>query len=146
MDAVVPALADAMVHFGGPHPSDVVVLVTSHKEGLDLVAQLEPQFGPISHVFGDTDEESRTRKHAFWMGTGGLKMSTIHSFKGWELDNVVLIWPPGEYGRAPRAERDALFYTALSRGMRNLVVVNADRSYDTWSADWDSLPGRQGGA
>ena len=68
-------------------------------------------------------------------------MSTIHSFKGWEIDNVILIWPPDnllEY--LSEQQRAALFYTGLSRGMRNLVVLNANRGYDRFSSDWDDIP------
>ena len=68
-------------------------------------------------------------------------MSTIHSFKGWEIDNVILIWPPDtslEY--LSKQQRAALFYTGVSRGMRNLVVLNANRGYDRFSSDWDDIP------
>ena len=65
-------------------------------------------------------------------------MCTIQSFKGWELDNVVIVWPSrDELAHIPKAERDALFYTAVSRGMTNVVVLNANRDYDQFFGDWE---------
>ena len=67
-------------------------------------------------------------------------MSTIHSFKGWELDNVILIWPqPEKLSYLTPKQQAALFYTGVSRAMRNLIVFNCNRQYDRFSKGWDSL-------
>jgi len=137
-------LDDALALLGNPNPGDVVVLLPDHNTGLVAVQRLADRFHQIVHIFGHgggSSPESRRRKMAFWMGRGGLKMSTIHSFKGWEIDNVILIWPPDnslEY--LSKQQRAALFYTGVSRGMRNLVVLNANRGYDRFSSDWDDIP------
>lgn len=60
----------------------------------------------------------RIKKFAFQMNPGVIKLSTIHSFKGWEIDTAVL-W----LDDAPELS-DELVYTALTRARHNLVVVN----------------------
>ena len=133
-------LVESFACLGEPNPGDVVVLVPNHSIGLEAVGRLSPRFKQIVHVFGDDWSESRRRKLAFWMGRGGLKMCTIHSFKGWELDNVILIWPPDEeMGSITPSKRASLFYTGVSRAMRNIVVLNANRGYDRFAREWDPL-------
>ena len=121
-------------------PSDIVVLLADHKSGIEAVTRLEKSYGQINHVFGQTRQESRRRKLTFWMGKGELKMSTIHSFKGWELDSVILIWLPEPDITALRnTNRSTLFYTACSRSLRNLVILNGSREYDPFGAGFESL-------
>jgi len=52
-------------------------------------------------VFEDDEARSHPHKKAFYMGDSRLKMSTIHSFKGWELANIVLFIPK----RAPDSNK-----------------------------------------
>jgi len=75
------------------HPSDIIVLVHSHKIGWKLVESFK-SIG-VNHVF-EEDVENPTHRHkkSFWMGDSRLKISTIHSFKGWELTNVILLISP----------------------------------------------------
>jgi ATP-dependent exoDNAse (exonuclease V) alpha subunit len=62
------------------------------------------------------------------MGDSRLKMSTIHSFKGWELLNIVLFIPLN----APESSTklDATIYTALTRTRENLIILNANKRYE----------------
>jgi superfamily I DNA/RNA helicase len=136
----IDALDDALANFGKPNPGDVVILVATHDLGLRAVQRLKPKYRQIVHVFANNDEESRRRKHAFWMGRGGLKMCTIQSFKGWEIDNVILLWPEETDIGGEIEEHRALLYTAISRAMRNVIVINADRRFDGFAAHWDEVP------
>ena len=142
--AALGQIRAAMRLLGEPHPNDVVVLLPTHGAGLKAVELIQGEFQQIVHVFGEdgaNGPETRRRKMAFWMGRGGLKMCTVHSFKGWELDNVIVVWPSRkDVPNLTDRQRSALFYTAVSRGMRNLVVINADREYDRWGSDWDAFP------
>lgn len=139
-DRALDSIEEAMAALGDPHLNDVVVLVPNHQIGAEAVRSLSPRFHQIVHVFGRDKAESRRRKVAFWMGSGGLKMCTIHSFKGWEINNVILVWPPGtEMERVPKIQEHSLFYTALSRALANIVVLNANREYDRFFAAWDHL-------
>jgi hypothetical protein len=123
------------------NPSDIVVLVRTHELGLRVVLEVETvdqRYQPVTHIFGESpdSEESNRRKHAFWMGRGGLKACTIHSFKGWELNNVIVLWD-GEWCKRDLSE----LYVALSRAYLCLDVLNVSREYD-WIGDldiWDEV-------
>lgn len=108
--------------------SDMVFLLPDHPSGVEAVKLFESMGVQVNHVFNDpTNEAFKHKKKAFWMGDGRVKMSTIHSFKGWELLNVVLYIPPD----APRdpAQLDSLVYTAMTRTKENLIVLNASSRY-----------------
>ena len=104
-------------------PSDMVILLPSHRYGLTAVEFFEKQNIMTNHVFGET----KHHKKAFWMGDSRLKISTIHSFKGWELLNIILFIPK----KAPESNKklDAIVYTAITRTRENLIVLNANKRY-----------------
>lgn len=121
-------------------PSDIVILIPNHKLGKTIVATFKEKNIEVNHVF---EENSETRYHphkkAFWMGDSRLKMSTIHSFKGWELLNIILFIP----AKSPEsnAKLDAIIYTALTRTRENLIVLNANKRYfqfgEKFPKKWD---------
>ena len=101
----------------------------SHKLGKIAVDLFREKKVEVNHVFEeDTEASYHPHKKAFWMGDGRLKMSTIHSFKGWELLNIVLFIP----AKAPETNKrlDALVYTALTRTRENLIILNANKRYN----------------
>lgn len=71
----------------------------------------------------------RLRKNNFYMKTGTIKLSTIHSFKGWEIDTVFLfIEKEDEEKELINAE---LIYTGLTRAKKNLLIFNlGNKKYD----------------
>ena len=72
------------------------------------------------------------KKLHFWFNSGTIKISTIHSFKGWESEVVFLIIEP-LYDRTTHFNLafDELLYTGLTRCKRNLVVINFENEeYD----------------
>lgn len=80
----------------------------------------------------DLQEIRRAAKTHFTTDTEKLKLSTIHSFKGWESKTVILIMQPemqkdevyeGYYIRE-RENNPALIYTALTRAKCNLFILN----------------------
>jgi superfamily I DNA/RNA helicase len=82
----------------------------------------------VNHVFENEDEERHHRhKKAFWMGDSRLKISTIHSFKGWEVLNVILYIPENYYESDD--VYDQIVYTAMTRTRQNLIVINANKRY-----------------
>ena len=48
-----------------------------------------------------------------------MKISTTHSFKGWELENIVLIIDSDDGNTT-----DELIYTAFTRAKENLIIFN----------------------
>ena len=73
-------------------------------------------------VFADNYKYIRdNKKFNFWMNTGNIKISSIHSFKGWESDTVFLILQKHFDGDPTFNE---LLYTGITRTRSNLVVIN----------------------
>ncbi|MDR3178122.1 MAG: UvrD-helicase domain-containing protein [Campylobacteraceae bacterium] len=114
------------------HASDTVILLYDKNFGLECVKHFETTKNmEINHVFENEAKEDekyhKQRKKAFWMGDSRLKISTIHSFKGWEVLNVIL------YIHGSRADNvdevDMLVYTAMTRTRQNLIVINANERY-----------------
>ena len=111
------------------HGSDTVILLPDKNFGFECVKNFESTRNmQINHVF-ETEEEKRYHKHkkAFWMGDSRLKICTIHSFKGWEVLNVILYIPKivnGDY-----EIYDRIVYTAMTRTRQNLIVINANARY-----------------
>lgn len=71
----------------------------------------------------------RLKKINFWMKTGTIKISTTHSFKGWEINTLFLLILNSDSG--VKNETSELIYTALTRPRRNLFVYNlGNLSYD----------------
>ena len=88
---------------------------------------------------GKTDEEKlkkeleivrRNKKFNFWMNSGTTKLSTIHSFKGWEIATLFLI-VENESDEELEFTTDELIYTAITRCRQNLVIINiGNKRYD----------------
>lgn len=70
--------------------ADVCVLVQEAKVGENLVDDLHRERGLRTvHVFDPEGTRGR-HKRSFWLGDSRIKVSTIHSFKGWESRAIVL--------------------------------------------------------
>lgn len=81
-----------------------------------------------SKIEHDTfDNIRRNKKMNFIMDCGMLKISTIHSFKGWESRAVFLII---ENGLNP-TDSDELIYTGITRATERLSIINfGNEGYD----------------
>ena len=63
-----------------------------------------------AHEYDEYWSESRIKKREFDQGDARVKVSTIHSFKGWESRCMVI-----NINRADASEELAAIYVALSR-------------------------------
>lgn len=70
----------------------------------------------------ELENTRRPRKKNFNMNSGTIKICTIHSFKGWEIDTVVLVL--GNVVPYGRPVNDELIYTAITRAKQNVIVIN----------------------
>ena len=124
--------------------ADLVCIVDREAIGRDIVKKLREMKIRTLHTFGDgeTDEDkerdSRRKKLAFYKGDARVKVTTIHSFKGWESKAVVL-----QISTASTSKDLALAYTGITRlkrderGCHLTVVCSAPelKNYGlTWSA------------
>lgn len=66
----------------------------------------------------------RCKKWNFWANSGLIKISTIHSFKGWETNTVFFILQ--EVQKEKRESLEELLYTGLTRAKENLVILNVN--------------------
>ncbi|MCT4600960.1 MAG: AAA family ATPase [Marinifilaceae bacterium] len=62
------------------------------------------------------------KKLHFWMNSGTIKISTIHSFKGWESDTLFLIIENKD--SYMNMNFDEILYTGITRCRTNLVIIN----------------------
>lgn len=111
------------------HPSDIVILLPNQYLGLECVNHFEQRRNiMVNHVF-ENRESRRIHRHkkAFWMGDSRLKMSTIHSFKGWEAPNVIVVIPSSIPGDEQLYDR--VIYTAMTRSRENLIIINVHPRY-----------------
>ena len=53
------------------------------------------------------------------MNSGTVKISTIHSFKGWECENLFLI-----IEKRHSLSFDEILYTGITRSRTNLIIIN----------------------
>ncbi len=70
----------------------------------------------------ESDRIEKSKKHNFWMNPGFSKLSTIHSFKGWEAPALFLIIDSSSESGAPLSEE--LIYTAITRCRHTLYILN----------------------
>ena len=80
----------------------------------------------ITYMFrNDIKQIRRNKKVHFSMDTPTLKLSTIHSYKGWESPSVILLLEP-EHTRDGGTINDdkELIYTAITRCKENLFIIN----------------------
>lgn len=64
------------------------------------------------------------KKIHFYMNSGTIKISTIHSFKGWESELLFLILEPQFSNISFGQSFDELIYTGITRSRSNLILLN----------------------
>lgn len=120
------AAFDYLVEEKEQHPTDIIMLFPKIGLGEEMVQRFKKRNIGVNDVFGDNHKKS------FWMGDSRTKMSTIHSFKGWELKNIILIINDREKSK----KFSSLIYTAIGRTQENLIVINTSSEYDTYGKSW----------
>lgn len=71
------------------------------------------------------DEVRGVLKAHFTTDCPQLKLATIHSFKGWEAKNVILLLTQKKDSTQDES-REALYYTGITRARCNLFIINYD--------------------
>ncbi|WP_336783317.1 nuclease-related domain-containing DEAD/DEAH box helicase [Paenibacillus illinoisensis] len=152
-----------MIRSMGAHPNDVCFLgmnvdilqkfdfyirdrfkerTTTTFESLETNRKLIEENHDSQSLKMQIDELRRSKKANFWMNASTTKLSTIHSFKGWEINNLVLIIEGTTEGTKPEElnTMDELIYTGLTRCKKNLLIVNiANEKYHSFFAEHHSL-------
>ena len=136
----VVKMIKAYMQTNGLSPKDTVILACT-KESIVLMmnrfskmdsnVRIESAIGLVSGMdiekyMKEKDERpnddavyDKGRKYAFDVGSESVKMSTVHSYKGYETDNVIFLMDCGKDFN----ESLALAYTAITRSRKNLFVI-----------------------
>jgi hypothetical protein len=101
-----PGFADPdMVAF-----TDITLLVSDRRLGQECVRIFQRHGIDAAHTFGSDGQQERKQKLGFFMNDSRVKVTTIHSFKGWETRALVVHIARAMDERALRAA-----YAGLSR-------------------------------
>ena len=78
----------------------------------------------------------RPAKFAFNMESGMIKLSTIHSYKGWGVPHEILIIG-NDAEDSDTFLNHEMIYTGITRAIKNLIVINiGDKEIDNFFKDW----------
>ncbi len=84
------------------------------------------------NVKEDLDDYRKNKKLHFYPNPGLVKISTTHSFKGWDSHTLILILDR-ENEDQEEFTNDEMVYTALTRCKENLIVINlGNEKYDNF--------------
>lgn len=125
------------------HPQDIAILLPTHAIGDVMVAYLRNRGEHPNHVFHSQEGDHRRNKKTFWMGSRGVKICTVHSFKGWESRFVIALLADTTFQNVG-VER--LFYVALTRCRKGVFFVNTTTRIQRGATAWDALPQLEDGA
>ena len=116
------------------------------KEKTNIMFETQTEYDVImtSHFVNSSPDEEikklrKNRKANFWMNRGTIKLSTIHSFKGWESPAVFLVIESDvDVGGLikindditfPKKFADEMVYTGMTRCQNFLFVINLGSPY-----------------
>ncbi|MFM9873823.1 MAG: ATP-binding domain-containing protein [Fimbriimonadaceae bacterium] len=153
---MIDAIPEVIRKYGGQcHPSDWVVLTRSEDIGKKVVGRICNASGnsnnSVIHTFGDLRESveeaevdrgkaisiKRKQKYAFYSMTGRYKVTTIHSFKGWESRKVIVVW---HRGNTNHDSMKNLLYVAASRATEQIIILTSDSHILRYfSNDWQDI-------
>lgn len=116
--------------------SDATVLVGSQQIGRDVVSEMGKRGVRCMDTFGPDDRQERRKKLAFFMGDARIKVTTLHSFKGWEARALLIC-----VERAKDRTDMALLYAGLTRLKQNssgsfLTVVCGEPDLEEYGTTW----------
>ena len=106
----------------GVRDSEIAVLVPTNDMGIRVAKFFSSMNVKTDHLFR---ENGASNKRAF-ISDGRMKVSTIHGFKGWEARSVIILIPD-RWGQEENL--DAVIYTAITRTLENLIILNTNERY-----------------
>jgi UvrD-like helicase C-terminal domain len=131
--------------------ADIAILICTVEDGWRICKALDElklpyqqnfesqeQNQTLYNLYGDDYEEFKKKrdelrrgyKAGFWMQGGKIKVCTIHSFKGWELSNILVFFNPEEEQDKAKVP---LLYTAITRSQQYLTIYNSDLDLNPFS-------------
>ena len=132
-DAIATGLVEELVEVVAHGSfSDVCVIVDTKAAALAAIDELQRRNITCLHTIADDSRAERRLKHAFFRGDARVKVTTIHSFKGWESSRLLI---------AITEDSPQLAYTALTRLLRSddgasLTVICANPRFRDFGSSW----------
>ena len=112
-------------------PTSTTFISSEEYDELLKIHKLEGIENPIANYMFKRDKDAieHNKRIHFTMEAEGLKMSTIHSYKGWESPNVIIFLEPEVQEKAKFCVSHdenvpELIYTAITRAKENLYIIN----------------------
>lgn len=84
-------------------------------ETAEVAFQLSKTVFDQSILNKEIQDIRKNKKYAFQLNSGVMKLSTVQSFKGWEIPTLFLIID---------SDSDEVIYTAITRAKHNIIVFN----------------------
>ena len=103
-----------------------------HDPSLNIIISECEKFGPMSHNYSEFADELK-ELNITDVGYSKVQLTTVHQAKGLEWDHVFVvgvsknIWPSNRGASDPEEER-RLFYVAMSRARKTLVISSNIRT------------------
>jgi len=104
---------------------------SSKNDFLNFIAQNKVDFNSFKKDFSPERMSKNlnlirnNKKIHFFMNNGTIKLSTVHSFKGWESELLFLIIEPKYHSYSEFEQSfDEIIYTGLTRSRSNLIILN----------------------
>jgi len=106
----------------GNQIDDIVILVPTNSEGKEITTYFKNKHIDVMGTF------TRNTKLTFSLIDDNklLRITTIHSFKGWEMTNVIIL---SALDKMEDDKTDLLMYTALTRTLNSLFIINRLTKY-----------------
>lgn len=111
------------IHFESWYNSNDLVNLLNRNKHLSL-RKLEAKYPKYRKLTNSLKTIRDNKKHHFWYDRGTIKLSTIHSFKGWEANTLFLILEEQFDNSDFMTSFEELIYTAITRSKTNLIVLN----------------------
>lgn len=115
--------------------ADLTCIVDKISNGKEIARALKDKNIKCIDTFKEGRKSSKAKKLSFYKGSATVKLTTIHSFKGWESTAVVL-----QFTRAQSNRDKALFYTAISRVRKSedcyVTIVNTTQELKDFGKKW----------
>ena len=94
-------------------------LLSRSKKYNEAFSAFKKDFGP-QRQSNSLKMIRNNKKLHFYLNSGTVKLSTIHSFKGWESETIVLILENFNF----QLTFDEILYTGITRSRANLILIN----------------------
>ena len=113
------------------YPRLITMTTTESQEDYDELLKKHNNQKESEKLKDDLKALRRTKKYHFRMGQYCLKLSTIHSYKGWESENVILIIENEDPHNTTDFIIPEVIYTGITRAKSNISIIGiGNRRYD----------------